>query len=139
MAKIEKFEDMVIWQEARRLCQEVYKHTSKSPFSKDYNLKRQIESSSGSVMDNIAEGFERGGNREFIQFLGISRGSCAEVRSQLYRALDRAYITETEAEGMMNTARKVAAGIVNLTSYLKESDRKGFKFEEAMVEYHRKH
>jgi four helix bundle protein len=78
MPRIEKFEDLIIWQEARKLCQEIYRHTSKPPFSKDYSLKDQINASSGSVMDNIAEGFERGGNKEFINFLGISRGSWAE-------------------------------------------------------------
>ncbi len=86
--KIDKFEDLEIWQEARELCRYVFKLTSTGLFNKDYKFRDQIRSSSGSVMDNIAEGFERGGNKEFAQFLSIAKGSCGETRSQSYRALD---------------------------------------------------
>lgn len=88
MATINRFEDLEIWQIARRLCKEVFNLTSKGPFTKDFKFRDQIRSSSGSVMDNIAEGFERSSRLEFVNFLSISKGSSGETRSQLYRALD---------------------------------------------------
>lgn len=89
---IKKFEDLGVWQEARELCKEIFNLISEGDFSKDYALINQINRSSGSVMDNIAEGFGRSGNKEFIQYLSISKASCMEVKSQLYRALDRNYL-----------------------------------------------
>jgi four helix bundle protein len=88
MATITKFEDLEVWQIARTLSRLIYSLSAKGNFSKDYALKNQIHSSSGSAMDNIAEGFGRAGKIEFIQFLGFSNGSACEVKSQLYRALD---------------------------------------------------
>ncbi len=98
MATIKKFEDLKLWQKARILCQQVFEITYKEPFSKDYKLKDQINGSSGSVTDNIAEGFGRQGNNEFINFLTIANGSAMEVKSQLYRALDRSYISKEKFE-----------------------------------------
>src|ERR1035437_8165273 len=98
MSTIKTFEDLEIWKLARLLCQGVFEVTRHDPFSKDFGLKNQINNSSGSVMDNIAEGFEREGTKEFIQFLSIAKASCGECRSQLYRTLDRSYITTTEFE-----------------------------------------
>jgi four helix bundle protein len=92
VATFKTFEDIEAWQKARELSKSIYEITIIGNFSKDYSLKDQINRSAGSVMDNIAEGFERGGNREFIQFLAIAKGSIGEVRSQLYRAKDRNYI-----------------------------------------------
>lgn len=89
--KIDRFEDLEIWKEARELCKFVFELTSIEIFNKDFKFRDQIRSSSGSIMDNIAEGFERGGNKEFIQFLYISKGSCGETRSQAYRAFDFKY------------------------------------------------
>ncbi len=90
MATIQRFEDLDIWKMARTLAEEVHElYTNHDVFSKDYRLKNQINGSSGSVMDNIAEGFERGGNNEFVNFLSIAKGSLGEVKSQLYRAYDR--------------------------------------------------
>jgi len=86
MSTFQRFEDIIAWQKARELCNVIKSYTRKSEFSRDFKLLGQIEGSSGSAMDNIAEGFERGGNREFIQFLYISKGSAGETRSQLYRA-----------------------------------------------------
>jgi four helix bundle protein len=96
MSKVERFEDLKVWQLARELCQIIHKLTLKEQFSKDFKLIGQIKGSSGSIMDNIAEGFERDGNKEFIQFLSIAKGSCGETRSQLYRAFDNGYIIQDE-------------------------------------------
>jgi four helix bundle protein len=96
MATIKCFEDILSWQKARELCRLIGEVTDKGKFKHSYKLIDQIEGSLGSIMDNIAEGFERGGNKEFIQFLYISKGSCGEFRSQLYRALDRNYLMQPE-------------------------------------------
>ena len=96
MATVKRFEDLDCWQMANELCRLIFLFTSKEIFSKSYPLKSQIDSSSGSVIDNIAEGFERSGRKEFIQFLSIAKGSAGEVRSQLQRAFDRNFITKDE-------------------------------------------
>lgn len=90
--KIEKFEDLITWQKARHLTKRVYGITKSGEFSKDFGLRDQIRRASVSVMSNIAEGFERGGRSEFHHFLVIAKGSCAELKSQLYVALDAGYI-----------------------------------------------
>ena len=100
MAKIERFEDMLSWQKARELTKHVYQLSKQGDFARDFELRGQMRSASISVMSNIAEGFERGGDKEFIQFLSTAKGSCGEVRSQLYVALDQAYITPVEFEGL---------------------------------------
>jgi four helix bundle protein len=94
MATITKFEDLEIWKLAREQAKEIYQLTKDGSFAKDFDLKNQINASAGSAMDNIAEGFERFSNKEFAQFLIISKGSNGEVRSQLYRAFDRNHISE---------------------------------------------
>jgi len=94
MGKIERFEDLEIWQKARIICNDIYKIGESSKLKADYKLYNQINGSTGSIMDNIAEGFERNGNKEFNQFLSIAKASCGETRSQLYRILDRNYITQ---------------------------------------------
>jgi four helix bundle protein len=128
MATIKNFEDLEVWQKARILCKKVFELMQKESFSKDYELKNQISRSSGSTMDNIAEGFERGGNREFIQFLGFAKGSAGEVRSQLYRAKDRNHINEAEFKETYALADEVGKMISGLTKYLLKSDIKGHKF-----------
>jgi four helix bundle protein len=89
--KVKRFEDLEIWSEARELCKIIYEITSKMPFCNEYKVRDQMRSSGGSAMDNIAEGFDRGGSKEFLQFLSISRGSVGEIRSQSYRAFDNNY------------------------------------------------
>lgn len=129
MSTIKKFEDLEVWKLAREFCQEVYELTLQEDFSRDFGLKNQINNSSGSIMDNIAEGFERDGNKEFSQFLSISKASCGESRSQLYRALDRKYITKEQFELLSQKTIDLGRKISNLMTYLKNSEIKGNKFK----------
>ncbi len=126
--KIERFEDLEIWQDARELCKFVFKITIKEPFCHDYKLRDQIRTSSGSIMDNIAEGYERDGNKEFIQFLSISKGSCGECRSQSYRAFDYGYIEQDTLDELINETTSLGKQIAGFISYLKRSDLRGTKF-----------
>jgi four helix bundle protein len=105
--KIEKFEDFIAWQKARKLTKEIYKVTNQGQFSRDFGLKDQVRRSSVSVMSNIAEGFERGRASEFHQFLSIAKGSCAELRSQLYVALDAEYVNTSQFQELMLAATEV--------------------------------
>ncbi|MDY6801531.1 MAG: four helix bundle protein [Bacteroidota bacterium] len=129
MAKIEKFEDLEVWQVARELCKIVYSLTKKDLFCKDFELVRQIQKSSGSIMDNIAEGYERDGNKEFMQFLSISKGSCGEVRSQSYRALDQSYISKEEFEELYNKASSISKMLSGFINYLRKSEINGIKYK----------
>jgi four helix bundle protein len=129
MSKVERFEDLKIWQLARELCQMIHKLTIKDQFSRDFKLVGQIYGSSGSIMDNIAEGFERDGNKEFIQFLTFSKGSCGETRSQLYRALDYQYITQDEFDTAYKMAMEESKMLKSFIQYLKDSELKGNRFK----------
>src|SRR6266567_7748197 len=102
--KIEKFEDFIAWQKARKLTRQIYKATNLPAFSRDFGLKDQIRRAAVSIMSNIAEGFERGRPSEFHQFLSIAKGSCAELRSQLYVALDVCYIASDHFQQLMTEA-----------------------------------
>lgn len=128
--KIEKFEDIIAWQKSRELTKDIYAITSLGFFEKDYTLKEQIRRSSISISSNIAEGFERGGNKEFIYFLYIAKASCAELRSQLYIALDLGYTNEIQFQEIYNKAVEINKIITGLINYLKSSIIKGNKYKE---------
>jgi len=128
MATVSNFEDLEIWQLARQQAIDIYQLYIVEPFSKDFELKNQINAASGSVMDNIAEGFERSGNKEFINFLLIAKGSNGEVRSQLYRAQDRNYLSPEKLDVLKTNCIALSKKITSFIKYLKESDQKGFRY-----------
>lgn len=128
MATITKFEDLEIWQEARKLSKEIIFLSKNTELKKDFKFNAQIKDSSGSVMDNIAEGFERNGNLEFRQFLSIAKGSAGETRSQLYRAYDNNYIDEEKLKYLITEYEKLSVKIHNFMTYLNKKDFKGTKF-----------
>jgi len=113
---VEKFQDLVAWQKARVLTAEIYQLTTQGPFARDFGLRDQIQRAAVSVMSNIAEGFERGSRAEFHQFLVIAKGSCAELRSQLYTALDVSYIDNETFERVSLLAEEVSRILGGLRS-----------------------
>lgn len=129
MAHYNSFEQLDIYQISRDICNEIWDLIIDSPLAKDYKLKDQINGSSGSVMDNIAEGFGRGGNREFINFLSYSRGSCCEMKAQLQRCLDRKHIDQQKFNELETRAQDLIDQISKFSNYLKSSDRRGSKFD----------
>jgi four helix bundle protein len=129
MPTINDFEDLEIWQLGREICQLVWNLLETTSLGKDYELRNQMNRSSGSIMDNISEGFERNGRREFINFLSYSKGSCGELRSQLYRALDRNHISMEEFEQLKDKTIIESKKIGAFMSYLVKSDIKGSKFD----------
>ena len=137
MATVKCFEELEVWQNARALNILVYQYSKKDLFELDAGLVKQIRSAAGSVMDNIAEGFERGGRKEFIQFLIISKGSCGEVRSQLYRAKDQDYITLQEFDLALSKCLSISKMTQRFIEYLNHTDIKGptYKVKEDQVDY----
>jgi four helix bundle protein len=125
MATIKKFEDVDAWKVSRELCNKIGNLIDNGSFKSSFRLIAQIEGSSGSIMDNIAEGFERGTRAEFIQFLGYSKGSCGELRSQLYRALDRKYIKQEQFDEFYLLAVRISSILQKFISYLLKTDIQG--------------
>ncbi len=120
MSKIEKFEDLIAWQKARVLSREVYKVSRISRFAKDFSLTDQIRRAATSIMSNIAEGFERGSRSEFHQYLVVAKGSCAEVRSQLYVALDAEYLDQAQFRRLYDLAAEVGRVVGGLKVAVKK-------------------
>ena len=119
MATVERFEDLDVWQNARKLTNHVYDHTRQEPFSKDFGLRDQIQRAAVSVMSNIVEGFESRTQSVFVDYLGRARGSAGEVRAQLYVALDQGYISEAEFETMYQLVETTSRQLFRLIEYLK--------------------
>ena len=128
---VQKFEDLAIFQMARDLCKEVYVITKQGDFKYDSRFVQQIHASSGSVMDNIAEGFERDGNKEFINFLYIAKGSCGEVRSQVIRAHDVGFIDDETYNRLYNLCKNTSIAIMKFIKSLKNSDIRGTKYQDS--------
>jgi len=128
MATFHRFEDLEIWQIARKLSMKVFQLTETKPSSSDYKFKGQIRSAAGSTMDNIAEGFERSGQFEFVNFLSIAKGSAGEVRSQLYRGMDQQYFPENTID-LIKEYEELASKIGGFIKYLNQSEIRGQKFK----------
>ncbi len=128
MAKIKKFEDIESWKRARGLARDIYEVTATGKFAHDFGLKDQIRRASVSILSNIAEGFERGGDKEFLQFLALAKGSSGEARAQLYVALDQDYISAAQFETLSRAATEVSQLISGFMKYLHESTLRGSKY-----------
>ena len=129
MATIKRFTDIVAWQKARELVKVVYGVTRTGAFSKDWGLKDQIQRAAVSICSNIAEGFERSGNKEFANFLWIAKGSTGEVSSQLYHAKDCGYIDEVTFEELQERLKLISAMLYNLIRSVKASTVKGERYK----------
>ena len=130
MARIQKFEEYEAWKKARDMGKAIYRVTSTGSFSRDFGLRDQIRRARVSAMSNIAEGFERGGDKEFRQFLAVAKGSVGEVKSQLYVALDAGFLTAKAFDDLYALATETSRLIAGLMRYLKDSDFKGVKYKE---------
>ncbi len=132
MATIKKFEDIEAWKVARDLCRTISAIIDSGSFKSNFRLIGQIEGSSGSIMDNIAEGFERGTRSEFIQFLGYSKGSWGELRSHIYRALDSSYISKDQFDELYQMAVRISAMLQKLIEYLLQTKVKVVRKKEPL-------
>jgi four helix bundle protein len=129
MATIRRFEDIEAWQRARELTQAAYRMSRDGAFARDFVLRDQIRGAAVSIMGNIAEGYERGGDKEFLQFLSVVKGSCGELRSHLCVALDQGYIGPPEHRRVCDRAAEVGRLISGLMKYLRGSPLKGSKYK----------
>ena len=128
MATFKRFEEIESWKKARELTRQVYEVSRNTPFARDFGLRDQIRRASVSIMSNIAEGHDRGGTREFIQFLATAKGSAAEVRCQLYVTADQGYLDQKEFSELSTLATETARMLSGLISYLGKSGFKGVKY-----------
>lgn len=128
MATIKRFKDLEVWKKARELDNIVFELSKVGEFAMDFDLKRQARRSSGSIMDNIAEGFERGGKGEFVQFLSISKGSAGELRSQCYRAFDRKYLAEIKFADVQDRCVEISKMLQGFMDYLQNSSIRESKY-----------
>lgn len=135
MPTITKFEDMPLWQKARLLNQMLRPAILRMKQAREWGLNDQVSRSAGSIMDNIAEGFERGGNREFITFLGYAKGSNGEFRCQLYRMRDAEYLDEAEFQTLYELSDEITRMLIGFIRYLKSSDFKGYRLSEPEAPY----
>ena len=133
MATIQKFEDLEVWKKARILSNKIYPLTFKEPISSDFRIKDQMRGSVGSIMDNIAEGFERGSKLEFINSLTTSKGETGELKSQLYRCLDNKYISQKLFDDLYFLADEITKMITGFINYLNKSTIKGQKFKNRRI------
>jgi|SRR5690606_3478496 len=129
MATIERFEDIESWQRGREVANLVYTATRNERFSRDFALCNQIRRAAVSIVSNIAEGFERDGNKEFLQFLAIAKGSCGEVTAQLYIALDQGYIDEETFDRIRSRVDETSRMIGGMMRYLRTTEFRGNKFK----------
>jgi|SRR6185503_685721 len=129
MATFKTFEDIEAWQQSRKLTKSIYEITSQGTFARDFGLHDQIRKASVSIMSNIAEGFERSGTKEFIQFLATAKGSAGEVRAQLYVALDQGYVEQRDFNELNQSIIKISRMLSGLMTYLKRTSFKGTKFK----------
>ena len=123
------FEEIEAWQLSRELIKDVYRVSREGAFAKDFGLQDQIRRAAVSIMSNIAEGFERGGNKEFVNFLSISKGSCGEVRSQLYVAFDQGYVDQAQFESIVHMCVRVSVMLQAFITSLRNSDFKGPRYK----------
>ena len=128
MEKVRRFEDLEVFQRARMLCKEIYRITKVDPVKNDFRFVQQIRASSGSIMDNIAEGFERNGNKEYINFLYIAKGSCGELRSQLLRALDAEFVGKEDFDKLYNEAEEIGRLLFRLIQSIRQKGNRGSKY-----------
>jgi four helix bundle protein len=135
MATLTRFEQLKVWQDARSFDQKLFSFIKHADDKSDGFLKNHILKTSGSIMDNIAEGFEREGKKEFIQFLSYSKGSAGELRSQLYRAMDHEMINQNNFDQLIDPLLSLSQQLSNFMNYLKNSPLKGNKFNEGRASY----
>ena len=129
MSEIKRFEDLDTWQRARELTRLIYEISSSSNFARDFGLRDQIRRAAVSILSNISEGFERGGNKEFLMFLSYAKGSCGELRSHMYVALDQEYINDEVFSSIMDKILELSRMISGFMKYLQKSPFKGNKFK----------
>jgi four helix bundle protein len=131
MVKADQFEELEAWKVSRRLTTAVYRLSAEGGLARDASLRNQLRRAAISIMSNIAEGFERNGNREFVQFLALAKGSCGELRSQLFAAFDAGYLTPIEFEELYALASETSRLLAGLLRYLRDSSFRGVKFRQS--------